>query len=306
MVTTLSGDSGFLIKTKLSVLVEDFKKKHDQLGVERVTVEDLDFSDFKQSLLSYSLFATSRLVILDQPSASKQFVEEVEEIINSLPETTDVIIIEPSLDKRSSYYKFLKKNNFIVCDNLEGNQLIQWLVDTANKVGGSISSSDAQYLIDRVGDDQLLLNNEIEKIVLYDEKIDRASIELLTVESPATTIFQLLDAAFNNQSKLALSIYDNQRKIKVQPEQILSMFVWQLQLVAVCLSATNQNISELASNTKMSPYSLGKSMQVAKRIDLEKLKKMVKNLLNIDYMSKTISFDLDQALQNFIIETAIS
>lgn len=306
MITTLIGNNEYLLKAKLGELVDKFKENNDQLAVEKIELDQIDFDEFKQSLLNYSLFSESRLVILDQPSVNKLFAESIEEIVNSLPETTQLIIVEPNIDKRLVYYKFLQKTNLIDCQDLNEAKLISWVVEEAKRLKGTINSSEAKYLIERVGPNQLLISHELEKLVLYNDKIDKQTIDLLTEPSPSSTIFQLLDAAFNNQSKLALSIYIGQRKLKVQPEQILSMFVWQLQIIALCLSAQNQNISELASKTKTSPYSLGKAMQIAKRLDLNSLKRMVGNLLNIDYLSKTISYDLDQALQNFIIETAIS
>ncbi len=58
--------------------------------------------------MSLPFLASKKLVVLRAPSANKQFVEQVETILASVSDTTDVIIIEPKLDKRSAYYKFLK------------------------------------------------------------------------------------------------------------------------------------------------------------------------------------------------------
>lgn len=306
MVTTLTGSNGYILKEKLDSLTNEFKRSNDHLAIERISVDEIDFDDFKQSLLSSSLFSENRLVILDQPSSSKQFIELAEEIINSIPDSTHLIIIEPTLDKRSTYYKLLQKTNFIDCSALKESDLVKWAKAKVKESGGLINDSDVSYLIERVGEDQLLIDHEIEKLLIYNNQIDRETINLLTVESPSNTIFHLLDAVFAKRLKSALSIYDTQRKLKVAPEQILAMFVWQLQIISVCLSAKGTSTSELASKSKLSPYSLNNAMKIARNLNLTTLRDLISNLLDIDYLSKTISYDLDQALQNFIIEAATS
>lgn len=306
MVTTLTGANSFDLKSQLEDIKDTFKKHSDDLAIEKVSVDEIDFEDFKQSLFGNSLFAEKRLVILDKPSVSKQFVESAEELISNLPETTDLVIIEPAIDKRSSYFKLLKKTNFIECAPLGVDKLTEWIKLTFKDRGGEISHSDAQYLIERVGDDQLMLSNEIDKLVLYSSKVTKEIIDLLTVESTSTTVFNLLDAVFANNIKSALSIYDKQRKLKVEPVEILAMFVWQLQLISLCLSAEKVSVGQLASQTNISPYPLTKAKQIASRLTLPVMKTLVSNLLQIDYLSKTISYNLDQALQNFIVETATS
>src|SRR5579872_5856109 len=99
MITVLTGDNAYLINEKVDQLISQFTSKHDKLGVERINLEDVDFAEFKQSLLGYSLFSSSRLVILDRPSVNKEFTESMAEIIESVPETTDLIILEPDIDK---------------------------------------------------------------------------------------------------------------------------------------------------------------------------------------------------------------
>ncbi len=72
-------------------------------------------------------------------------------------------------------------------------------------------SKDAKYLVMRVGANQQTLSNELAKLLSYDKAITRQTIDLLTEQTPQSTIFELLDAAFAGNSKKAMELYAEQR-----------------------------------------------------------------------------------------------
>ena len=109
MITTLSGSNGFLLKAELRRVVGGFVAEHTDMGLDRIDGEEAEYDRIRESLESLPFLASRKLVVLRAPGANKQFVENVEQLLGNLPETTDVIIHEPKLDKRSSYYKYLKK-----------------------------------------------------------------------------------------------------------------------------------------------------------------------------------------------------
>src|ERR1019366_2659691 len=98
---------------------------------------------------------------------------------------------EPKLDKRLSYYKTLKKQtDFREYTELDTNGLVRWSVEYAKGNGGSLNVSNAQFLVDRAGISQQLLQNEIDKLISYDSKVTKQTIELLTERLPQGTIFE--------------------------------------------------------------------------------------------------------------------
>lgn len=302
MVISLSGDNWFLIRAEIDRLVAEFSQTNDPLGVEKLDSQSLSYEELRQSLSSYSLLSRSRLVILVEPSKIKQFSDNIAELIEDLPDTTSLVIVEPSLDKRLSYYKFLVSNTDFKSQNkLAGPQLIDWVISFTKDLGGGLNRQQALHLVDRVGDDQMLLSNEIAKLVLYSKQLTVDSIDLLTEQSAASTIFQLLDAAFSDRPKLALSLYNDQRLQKVEPEQVLSMMSWQVQALAICMASKNMSPSEVASLSKLSPFTVQKAKQVAAKLSFSSLKRMVSELSLMDQRSKTESFNLDEGLKNFIV-----
>ena len=301
MIYCLTGENQYLIREELDSLrklVDD----PNGLNVSVINPEDMGIEELKLELIGLSLFSEQKLVILNQPSKIKGFEDVIQEITESIPDTTTVAIIEPNLDKRKTYYKYLSsKTNLKTLNNLNIPSLVKWSTDYAASLGGSLSSKDANHLIDRVGDNQLMLSQEIIKLILYSPAISTESIDLLTERSPSTTIFELLDAAFDLNPKKALGIYREQRAQKVEPEQILAMLSWQLNIVAIYMTSKKLSDSEVLSVSRMSPYTLSKAKRISSKLNPTTLKKLVSNLSELDVMNKTSKLDLDEGLKNFIV-----
>jgi DNA polymerase-3 subunit delta len=187
---------------------------------------------------------------------------------------------------------------------LDGNGLARYLADYAKQQGGSLSSGDARLLIDRVGLNQLILQHEVDKLVSYDPKISRASIELLTDRTPQSSIFELLDAAFAGNVKRAMSLYGEQRTARVEPQQILAMLIWQLHILAVVKTAGPRSADTIAKEAKISPFTVRKSVDLARRLSLTQLKTRVSDLLKIDLDLKSKSMNADEALQLYLLRLA--
>jgi DNA polymerase-3 subunit delta len=219
-----------------------------------------------------------------------------------VPDSTDVVIVEPKLDKRLSYYKLLKKvTDFKEYKGLDGEGLAKWLVHEAKDRGGAISTGDARYLVERVGAEQQMVSNELDKLIIYDPKVTRETINLLTEPTPQSTIFELLESAFAGNRKRTLELYTEQRALKVEPQQIVAMLTWQLHIVALIKAGGERSPDQIAKDAKLSPYVVKKSVNIARRLSLQDLKNHIDRLLNIDIKSKTTTYDIDEALQHFLL-----
>jgi DNA polymerase III delta subunit len=166
---------------------------------------------------------------------------------------------------------------------------------------GSLNLSDARYLVERVGANQQMLFNELEKLLLHDPKITRQTIDLLTDANPQSTIFQLLEAAFAGHTKRALSLYAQQRAQKVEPAQIIAMLTWQLHVLAIIKTAADRPTDVIAREAKINPYVLNKSQTIARDLTLSHLKKLIADLLRIDTRTKRTNIDPDEALQHYLL-----
>lgn len=301
MIISLSGDNSYQISLELHKLKNKLGKDN-VLGSVQLEGQEATIEDVKNELSSYSLFSSERLVILYQPSKIKGFDEFIKQAESYISENTTAVIVEPLLDKRKSYYKYLQKNtDFKQFNKLNTPELIKWVAEFTKQNGGQITHQAATHLVERLGDDQMLLSQEINKLILYSNEIDIKSIDTLTELSPSSTVFELLDAAFSLNPGKALTLYNEQRLQKVEPEQILAMLSWQLNTIAVYIASKNLSSTEVAAKSGLSPYTISKARQISAKLSTNKVKTLVNDLCNLDYSSKTKSFDLDEGLKNFIV-----
>lgn len=301
MIITLTGSNSFSLQAGLAQLTGAFVAEHGDIAVERLDGEAA-FERLQEALQSSPFLASKKLVIIRSASVNKQFTEHVESLLNMLPDSTDLIIVEPKIDKRSSYYAWLKKHTTLhEHAELDEQGLARYLVEAAKAQGSTLSLSDARYLVERVGTSQQLLANELEKLVLYNPHISRASIDELTEAAPQSTIFDLLEAAFAGNGGRALALYKEQREQKVDPSQIIALLAWQLRILALLKTAGERSEPAIASQAKVSPFTLKKSSGIARRLTLAELKQLINNLLVLDVRSKRESIDLDGAIQNFLL-----
>ncbi len=291
-----------MLQQELRRIVDGFVAEHTDMALEQLDGEEAEFDRMREALQSLPFLASKKLVVLRRPSANKQFMEAAESLLAGAPESTEVLIIEPKLDKRTAYYKYLKKQpGFTEYTEPDTPALAKWLTQSAKDNGGSLSQSDATYLINRVGINQQLVGNELTKLLQYDPSVTRQTIDLLTERTPQSTIFELLDAALAGQSKKALELYHEQRAMKVEPQQILALLGWQLHVLAVVKTAGDRDPGDIAREAKLNPFVVRKSQGIVRRLSLSELKELIHNVLILDIRLKSESIDADEALQNLIL-----
>jgi DNA polymerase-3 subunit delta len=301
MIITLTGTNSFALHARLNELLAEFIKKYGDLALERIDAEEAEGQAILDAVQSLPFLAERKMVVVRSLGSNKQAAEQIEQIISSAGDSTDLIFHEPLTDKRTAYYKTLKsKTQLEEFNELDVHELADWSVNEANKAGASLSQSDAKFLVDRVGANQALLANELEKLLTYNPHITRGSIELLTEPTPQSKVFDLLDAAFSGNKSRALKLYEEQRAQKVEPQAILALVAWQLQLLAVAKYAGGKPAGTIAKDAGVSPYPVTKALGLASKLEEPKLKNMVSEAFEIDWRSKTSALDLDEALKTYI------
>jgi DNA polymerase-3 subunit delta len=302
MITTLTGENNFELEQDLHKIIDEFINQFGDLALERIDGEGAEFSRISEAITSLPFLASKKLVIFRNPSTNKDFVDKYEKVLNNLSETTDLIIAEDKLDKRTSLYKYLKKNSdFREFGAPSPSQLIDWLVKRTKELGGKLSPADARYLVQRAGVDQLKLSHEIDKLISFDPNINQASIDKLVATSPSSKIFDLLDAAFAGNKEKALKLYGEQRTQRVEPQQIIAMLAWQLNILALIKTARGLPSSLVAKQAGQNPFVIEKSSGLASKMELSALMRYIRELLELDVKSKTTNLDLDAALSNYLV-----
>ncbi len=302
MVRAIVGSNRYALRQRINELITDFIKNNGELSLERFDGDESDAKNIIEAVNNLPFLAKSKMVLVRNGQNNKEFAEQIEQIISSTPEWCELVLYEPQIDRRSSYFKVLKgKSEFEDFAEPNSQDLPKWLLNEVSKHGGELSFSDANYLVSRVGNDQNRLSNEIQKLVTFSPKISRDNIDELTEATPQSRVFDLLDAAFSGQKQRALKLYEEQRAQKVEPQNILAMLVWQLNLIAIAKTGEGRTSAEMARDAGVGEYPLSKAAGLAKRLDNRELSRLVDEVYEMELKSKTQTYDLDEAIKNYIL-----
>lgn len=302
MITSLVGSNSYLIQSNLKPRLTKFETDFGNMSVEWLDGEEAEYSTMLQSLNSLPFLSTKKLIVIKNPNANKQFSENFEDLIKTIPDTVDIIFVVPKPDKRTSFYKLLQiHTEFIECPELSAYETPRWITNYVKTRGGKLSLDDANYLVQRVGLGQQMIVNEIDKLLIYSPDITKNTINLLTENSPQSTMFELLDSAFSGNYKRMSELYAEQRALKVEPQQILALIGWQLHVLAVIKTAGNKTSDQIAKEAHINPYVIRKSLNIANKINFSDIKRLVKDALELDVRLKSESIDADDAIQQYLL-----
>ena len=304
MIRVLLGDNFYQIKAEIDKLVSEFKSSHD-FAVERIDGAESRYEQIVHTLQSVSMFDPKKLVIINDLSKNKKAMDEVDNLLQNKNESTDVVIIEKTLDKRSAYYKYLKRlDGFKEYKDDSEQNINNWIKDYVNQQDGEINVAEARLLIDKVGPSQTLISKELDKLIQFNKKITKDSIDKLVVENPQSTIFNLIDSTFSGNLKQSLKLYDEQRAQKIEPLAIVGMIIWQVHIICLCLAAGSRSTGEIAKESGINPYVVEKSRKIANKMGANKAKEFLNLLREIELTAKKQAYNLDDALKLALIKIA--
>ncbi len=277
----------------------------------REIAADFDAATIISEAGSMPFLAEKRVVVLRGllGNKSKELLAKIAEWLPQVPAETELILVENEApDQRLVITKTLNKvgqvENFTNMTPIEAVKQIERAVVEA---GGSIDKATASLLQMYLGTDSTRLTNEVNKLVSYDKKVTRESVELLVDAGYFNTIFDLTDAIATRNTKKALH---NLEKILESGESevyLVSMIAMQVRnlLIIQDLKAHGLSDSEMVSRSKLHPFVVKKCLGQIRNFTKEQLIAMHKGLLDLDVALKSGIADPKTLLTKYILDSII-
>jgi DNA polymerase III delta subunit len=302
MILVLTGTNDFARRAELKRTTTEFVATYGDFGLETIDASDVEYGRLLEGVASLPFLAPRRMIIMSNPAGNKAFLDNPEQLIKAVADTTDLIVDERKFDKRLNLFKILKKHASVKeFNDLDEHGLKTWLTQEATKRGGTLNNADVAYLVSRVGANQMGLHNELDKLLAYSPKIDRVSIDMLTEPLPQSSVFDLLDAAFMGNEKRTIELYQDQRQQQVEPQYVMSMIAWQIHIIAVVKFNEKDSPESIASKAKLNPYVVRKTLGLTRNLSQKQVKDLVSRALALDVRLKSEMIDADDAVQHFLI-----
>ena len=278
------------------------------MNISKYDLTEDDIKDVISDAETFSMFADSKVVIAENAaiftSSGSGDLETLENYLAHINPNTILIftVNEEKVDERKKITKKIKKDYKLISfnQNETPNSLVRNLLNDYN-----ITSSNINLLIDRVGTNPLILENEVNKIKLYkdDKTVTKEDIINLTTKRPEIDIFKLIDDIVMKNKDEALEIYNEMLKVNEEPLKIVILLASQFRLMYQAKELAKKGYSEknISEVLKVHPYRVKLALQKGKKYKAETLLNYLNALADIDIAIKTGKTDKNLALELFLL-----
>lgn len=287
--------------------VKDISKDFEDINISKFDLDNTNLNDVIDDCMTISMFADRKLVICENASifspTGKTSVE-LENYLNNPNSLTTLVFVLNSdkVDKRKKITKLIKEKGEIkeFCDNENPSTFVKRSLKDYQ-----IDNSVVNLLIDRVGDNILTLESEINKIKLYkdDKVITKDDIFKLTSKAAYDDIFKLIDYIINDNKDKALETLNEMLKNGEEVIKIIIILANQIRLLYQAKTLQTKGFSEksIAETLKVHPYRIKLALQNGRKYSSESLLNNLKALADIDFGIKSGKLNKDLALEMYIL-----
>ena len=251
--------------------------------------EELTIGDLRELLTGQTLFGGDEPIIITDLSQNSEVWAEFPEIAKLSDEL--VILLETKLDKRTKTYKNLAKNATVQeCASLGERQrpeLVKWAIDRTKERGTKLTKKQIETLVDRLGYDQLRLDNLFAQLSLLDEVTDDL-IDQFVPLAKSESVFELLDATIRSDVSSIHRIisYLEMTSGDDGAYQTIGLLASQaMNLLALVLS--DIDTQKVAQDFGVHPYALRQLSPLARQLDKIAALRICRILLQADMQMKT-------------------
>ncbi len=288
MITLIHGENSYLAKQEL----EKLSKSSDSQII--FADEAKSLSELIFSTDNLSLFATEqKLTILKNLSKNRRkgLFNELAEYVEKNEGNIGLILFETGkFDARTKLYKVIKKfGKVIETKAVSEAELIKWIVGELRKQKISIDNSLTKKIISRVGSDQNLLENELQKMTLLissegRSKVESKDLEILTENSEAV-IWDLMDALTSRDKKRALKILEVIYKTDSDFPYLCAMLSKQIKMLYWLKSGVVSEES-MKNDFGVHPYTITVLKRNLSKFQAPFLKVLFSKITNLDFKVK--------------------
>ena len=305
MVYLLYGTKDFSIEEEIKKISKDI----DEMNISKYDLNNDMLSLVLEDAKTISLFGDKKLVIAENANmftgSTSKDSELIEEYLNHINENTILILTvhNDKLDTRKKITKQVKKVGKVLefNDDLDMISLVRRLFKDYN-----IDYKTINLFLDRVGNNPLIIQSEINKIKIYkgnDRNITDEDILNLTVKLIEIDIFKLIDYIVKKDKEKALELYYEMLKMNEEPIKIIVILANQFRIMYQSKELLKKGYSEkdIAATLKIHPYRVKLAIQNSRSYTSETLLKYLNDLAYIDIGIKNCTLNKYLALELFIL-----
>ena len=290
VILAFSGDEFLVVRQARKVL----KAKGYSASNTSVLEEEITGSKVKDLISQGALFGQQALYIdFDTGFVGQAHVKNRNGVMKALqlvPEEMLVVVVDSKATvgrkkvfSRLGEHEHLPTPRFDNLDRWVYQELVDRDVPFEPRVPGVLAELFGQDLGSILG--------EIEKMVALGENITEKRVYSLANRSSPQNVFGLIEAGVAGKSYKALMICEGLVDQGEEPVRVLGALNWQFKLVVQCLGLLSPKKEvtpqEIARNLKVQVFAAKKALSIARRLDEDRLLRVLEALLDGETAIKT-------------------
>jgi DNA polymerase-3 subunit delta len=311
MILFLYGEDSYRSRQKLKQIEDRFKKSDkSRINFVKIDGERSAWREIEKEIIAPPFLHDKKLIVIENflKKRGQKFEEAVEFLKKEkIPSGTVLVFYEENPpDERTAIFKFLNKPKQAERFNLlDPVRLPAWIVAAAEQRDIKIDRAAAGLLAELVGPDLWQASGELDKLAAYcrkSGKIGAEEVRKMVRGKFDENIFALTDAIAGKNKRAAFIILNEQIEAGLKETQIFFMLARQFRLLLQIKEIVAKNYSflspsdpglksKIAAELKLHPFVVQKTLQQIKNYSIPELKKIYKNLLDIDMKMKRTRTD---------------
>jgi len=306
MIYLFFGKDTFRLKRKIKEWAEEWEKENGKAGFIRLEGKNIDFTDLKSEVFSYSMFSTKKFIVIENVSENAKLKDSIIELSDSFVKSENIILFsecDSKILKSDIFFKFATKNGTVEqFDVLEDDELVDWINSEAENMGVKIKLTAARELAKYSKGDLWQVENELQKLsnyVLFEERseITLADINKLVDKVEDGNIFAITDAVGARNKKTALVLIYNYLKNGGIALVLFATIATHIKNLLIIKESPSSSAGELG----MAPFVKMKCTSQAAKFEFEELKKLFDLLVELDRKMKVGQVGQEEAVEMFIL-----
>jgi len=248
-----------------------------------------------------------------QETASRRsFLDELAAYLPILPPTTRLVFVEErTLTASHPVLKLAREEGqkdraFVKHFKLPKEwELPNWIQQRARDEGGEISWDASRLMATLAGNDLRLLDQEIDKLLLYanGQQVTETHVRALVSRARESSVFDLVDHVGRREADKALRLLHRLLDEGEPPLRLMAMLARQVRILIQVseLQASRMTQDQIAKRLKLHPYVVKKGLAQAHNFDMRQLEKAHALLVETDWMIKTGEMEGVLALDMLVV-----
>ncbi|MBR3352459.1 MAG: DNA polymerase III subunit delta [Erysipelotrichaceae bacterium] len=287
----------------------------DEINISVYRGSEWEISELIADLQTVPFFSDNRVVIVENPGFIVSPKVNDEPFVNALvsyfkkpnESTTFIIYIDQNIDRRrkalNTLVKYMKRE---VYDTLSEEDFQQAVNEDLRNSGLKLDFDSRNELMQRLPLDLDNWKNELEKLKLYPEKIDREVIRQLVAKPLESNVFELTNAVNTRNTARAIEVYhdllvNNKNDIQGLIGLLAGQFRFMLQ--AVILMEQGYNQKEIAEQLNCREGRVYMAFKNSGSRNSRQLLKVLDSLAQLDQNIKSGKVNPQLGLELFLVET---